>query len=598
VTSFGRIASLVLSCGILADALSIREALLAQQSGVVFESNWDTAVGTSTAAVTDGGRWPNYWEFNGGTYVQLLSVVSDGVNGHHALRVEQRGPRFAANLQIDDFLPPSSDYYVRYYMKNEDTSSSGDHIVTGDTWQYANLTFMRKYGSPTGWNFVISAYGCGYIYPIGHWGPAQKLANGQWYRFEYHVDFIDRTHMQVHPRVYDAAGTLILSDADFRQSDYGSTTWNGRSDWTLASYYGAGHSLCVDPKWVNDFALGNNGQYAALDTRRAWYFSAVEIRTDRWPGPVAGGGSTGTVPEATNLAARYPGDVNIESDPEVLFVERFEEPTLQDLFTRWTDVLHGSAMAFTADVPQGSPGGHSLDIRWIGGGVNDGGHLYKQIMPGIDDALYVRYYIQYPPNGRYDHAGVWMGGHNPPLMWPNPQAGMKPAGNDRFIAAAEQTTSTAGIDHYDYWTDMHASAGGQYWGNVLLNNPTVRVTPGQWACVEHMVKLNDPASSNGEHAIWLDGVKVSHLGPGFPVGYWSEGTFRRDPAGSPFEGFRWRTRPTLNLNWIWLLNYAPNNPEGSSGSVKFDHLVVAKSYIGCLATSGSAGSLSPIRSRQ
>ena len=34
-----------------------------------------------------------------------------------------------------------------------------------------------------------------------------------------------------------------------------------------------------------------------------------------------------------------------------------------------------------------------------------------------------------------------MGGNNPPLAWPNPQAGVKPAGNDRFIAAAEQNTA-------------------------------------------------------------------------------------------------------------------------------------------------------------
>ena len=43
-------------------------------------------------------------------------------------------------------------------------------------------------------------------------------------------------------------------------------------------------------------------------------------------------------------------------------------------------------------------------------------------------------------------------------------------------------------------------------------------------CVEHMVKLNNPVTaSNGEHAIWLDGVKVSHLGQGFPNGSWTGG---------------------------------------------------------------------------
>jgi hypothetical protein len=253
----------------------------------IFESNWDTATGTSSNAVTDGGRWPNYWEFNNGSSVQLMSVVSGGVNGHNALRVQQRGSSFAANVQIDNVVPQSSDYYLRYYMKNDDTSSAGDHVVTVDTYQYSNLTFMRKMGSSTGWNFVTSFYGCGYTYPIGHWGPSLKLSNGAWYRFEYHVDFIDATHVRVHPRVYNAAGTLILSDADFRQSDFGGASWNGRSDWTLASYYAAGHSFCVNPTWVNDFGLGNNGQQGAGDTGQYWYFSGVAIRNDTWPGPVA-----------------------------------------------------------------------------------------------------------------------------------------------------------------------------------------------------------------------------------------------------------------------------------------------------------------------
>src|SRR6476469_6312688 len=92
-------------------------------------------------------------------------------------------------------------------------------------------------------------------------GPRQQLSNGQWYRLEYFVHFVDATHVQVHPRVYNAAGTLIMSDAEFQQSDYkAGGTWNGRDDWTLASYYAGGFNFCVDPAWMNDFGLGNNGQ--------------------------------------------------------------------------------------------------------------------------------------------------------------------------------------------------------------------------------------------------------------------------------------------------------------------------------------------------
>jgi hypothetical protein len=651
--------------------------------GVVFESNWDTAVGLTANAVKDGSVWPNYWEFNGGSSVQLLSVVSGGVNGHNALRVQQRGSSYAANLQVDNFIAPSKDYYLRYYMKNDDTSSSGDHIVTVDTYQYPNLTFMRKYGGPSSFRAVMSLYGCGYTYPIGHWTAAQQLSNGQWYRLEYFVHFVDATHVQVHPRVYNSAGTLIMSDAEFQQSDYkAGGTWNGRDDWTLASYYAGGNSFCVDPNWMNDFGLGNNGQQGAADTGQYWYFSAVQLRTDTWPGPVAPASGGDTIPPVTSLtapaagatisgtvnltanatdnvgvagvqfkldgaalgaedtappysvswnttgaangihaltavardaagnqtattavsvtvsntapppppgglSASYPGDVGIENDANVVFVEKFEETALTSLFSRWSDILNGAVMLFSSDVPPGSPGTHSLNLPALGG-VNTGGHLYKLLSPGVNDTLYVRYYVKYPTTGAYVHDGIWMGGHNPPVSWPDPQAGIKPAGNDRFSAAAEQSDDRTHFDHYDYWMNMRIAGDGNYWGNTLLNNPGVKVTPGQWACVEQMVKLNNPVTAfNGEHAIWINGVQVSHLGQGFPNGTWSGGNFTQTTSGTPFEGFRWRSDANLNINWIWLQNYSPSDPLGLTSPMLFDHVVVAKSYIGCLATSGT-----------
>ena len=171
-------------------------------------------------------------------------------------------------------------------MRNDDTSPPGDHVVTVDTWQYPNLTFLRKSSGSSGWQFVSSFYGCGYTYPVGHWGPSVTLSHGAWYRFEYYVHFVDATHIQVHPRVYDASGTQILGEADFQQSDYGgSGLWNGSQTWTLASYYAAGYSFCVNPVPVTSFGLGNNGQQGAVDTGLAWYFAGIQIRTDRWPGP-------------------------------------------------------------------------------------------------------------------------------------------------------------------------------------------------------------------------------------------------------------------------------------------------------------------------
>ena len=293
---------------------------------------------------------------------------------------------------------------------------------------------------------------------------------------------------------------------------------------------------------------------------------------------------------STGIATLYPGDVGIEKDSRVVFVERFDESTLATLFGRWSDVLNGSVMSFSADTPAGSPLRTSLNISSSSSSV--GGHLYKQLSPGVIDTLYVRYYIKFPSTGSYSHNGIWMGGYNPALSWPNPQAGVKPTGSDRFSAASEQSSSTLRFDHYDYWMGMHQSQDGNYWGNVLLNSPTALGAAGQWMCVEHMVKLNNPVTaSNGEHAIWLNGVKISHLGQGFPNGTWSGGNFIQSSSGSPFPGFQWRNDPSLNLNYIWLQHYAPNG-SSSPQDMKFAHVVAATSYIGCLT--GSVFGSSPL----
>jgi hypothetical protein len=290
----------------------------------------------------------------------------------------------------------------------------------------------------------------------------------------------------------------------------------------------------------------------------------------------------------SGISAQYPGDAGIENHPSVVFVEQFEEGAISSVVPRWGDALNPAGMLLSTDVPPGTPAGHSLSIPWIGGGVSAGGALYKVISPGINDTLYVRYYIKFPTDGKTNHSGIWMGGYNPVSYWPDPQAGSKPNGDDRFIAAGEYQKLTSAFDHYNYWMGMHPDGLGSYWGNFLLNNPNVTLPRGQWACVEQMVKLNNPVTdSNGEHAFWINGVKVSHLGKGFPKGIWSGGRFTQDPNGTPFEGFRWRSTSALNINWIWLLNSSPDDPAGFTSTILYDHIVAATSYIGCLGTAAS-----------
>ncbi len=73
--------------------------------------------------------------------------------------------------------------------------------------------------------------------------------------------------------------------------------------------------------------------------------------------------------------------------------------------------------------------------------------------------------------------------------------------------------------------------------------------------------------------------RSAHLGQGFPSGSWYGGIFTQGPGASAFEGFRWRSSDSLNLDWIWLQNYSPDK----SLTLKFAHVVATKRHIGCLA---------------
>ena len=94
-------------------------------------------------------------------------------------------------------------------------------------------------------------------------------------------------------------------------------------------------------------------------------------------------------------------------------------------------------------------------------------------------------------------------------------------------------------------------------------------------------------SGNGEQALWIDGQlwrkdgqPVSYLGERFPRGAWVWDSFLPDSEGEPFEGFRWRRRDELNLNFLWLLLYITKAPPGHISKVWFDDIVVAQQYIG------------------
>jgi hypothetical protein len=281
---------------------------------------------------------------------------------------------------------------------------------------------------------------------------------------------------------------------------------------------------------------------------------------------------------------------------------------------RWDTVTHPEDFTFSTDIPADSTGHHSLLMTHTGG-KGTGGQLYRRLQSGAApkqnqkptaNRIFARFYVKFDPDcAPLHHFGASIGGNHPETPWPLGGAGERPAGDKRFIVDIEPFGSKWVWDYYTYWCEMRGSPPrGQTWGNSFINDPTLKVSRGEWTCLEVMLKLNDVDKANGELALWINGHQVSHLGHGFPKGKWiydkfipgGDGDairwsdtlsgpehFQVPKGGSPFDGFRWRTIDDLSVNFLWVYVYITDAPAGHVSRVWFDDIVVATQYIGPIA---------------
>lgn len=302
------------------------------------------------------------------------------------------------------------------------------------------------------------------------------------------------------------------------------------------------------------------------------------------------------------IANSYPFDSLIHNDPDVILAEMFEGPpsSLTTSGNYWNTVSpNPSNITSDPSVPNGSHGTQSLRLITIQDGTNPNQNtlVYKKISPDITDSIFVRYYIKYDTNTIYHHSGLWLGGKNPSSSIPGNIGGTLPQGNQEFHVGTEikgvangKTTTNSLFGLYTYWMGMHQSSSGLYYGNEFYNSTNNDIINlASWNCIEVMVKLNNPVSAiNGEIKLWINGNLISNLGYQFPTGTWSFNHFT-EGSGIPFEGFQFRNDNALNLNYIWLRNFNDMNPSNHAGNIYFDHLVVAKKYIGPISTNITTG---------
>lgn len=279
---------------------------------ILFESNWDTALGSSGNAINDGGKWDT-----GYCSGDLLTVVANDATlnvpgGYNALRTENDTP-YCRLLGKLDFQAEGEDFYLRVYFRNDDENDSGvyDHSLEHNSTANGQLMYKGHAGHPDGTFSMRSTLGI-YGYPLygwtlgnPDWMPGDPVAdkytdldNETWYRLEYYVQFQSPgaqtpARFRFYPRVYSHPdGVLLFDYSTFLQHDYRSTgvTYQGRNDWTLKKLYEEEDDYWfthdLGSNMMNDLSLGTNGQAGQQTTNMYWYFAAVKIRGDNWVGPI------------------------------------------------------------------------------------------------------------------------------------------------------------------------------------------------------------------------------------------------------------------------------------------------------------------------
>ncbi|MBX7113616.1 MAG: hypothetical protein K1X64_04715 [Myxococcaceae bacterium] len=302
------------------------------------------------------------------------------------------------------------------------------------------------------------------------------------------------------------------------------------------------------------------------------------------------------------IASKYVRDQGLDQDPSVIFSERFEAGTTNDVRQRW-GFGRLPNVTFSSDVPTASAGTRSMRAA----GDND---LFTQFAPAGKpgyNRVYVRWYTKLD-SATCDsiHHWPWLGGYDPPQSSPWPRAGEDPAIEDRngLNTAGRFSTGFEAYrrpewepgwfwDWYTYWPEMRAHDDGRWWGNGFTTTgwhlPSTQKWNNfdRWYSTEIMVKLNDFVDGhgveNGEQAVWLDGELISSVGsePSTQLrGNWELASFIQRRDGGVLPGIRWRTtRPDLMINYFWLEHYV-NTDTGQDCVGWYDDVVIATEYIG------------------
>ncbi len=291
------------------------------------------------------------------------------------------------------------------------------------------------------------------------------------------------------------------------------------------------------------------------------------------------------LPEGEGIAAKYPGDQDIQRDPAVVFADDFETTETGPLpgglrkgdEKKWDG--SGGLCSVTEQAENVHSGSKALEMTIVrpGTGKPGGAGVQKHFEEGFD-TLFFRYYAQFDKDGDIYHGGAHNGADIAARAPGVPQAnpGMRADGSNKFTVVLdtwrtrEEIPSPGYLVTYVYHMDQGGRWGDQFFpsgrvvppdrelfGEQFVPRPDFIPEQGRWYCYELMVHANTPGERDGR------------------IAYWVDGELRAD-----FPNLRLRNVESLKSNRIGLGIYTHNPRTKTNITMRYDDVVAATSYIG------------------
>ena len=292
----------------------------------------------------------------------------------------------------------------------------------------------------------------------------------------------------------------------------------------------------------------------------------------RFLAPVSG--APVPLPEGhTGIASKYPGDMNIQNHPAVIFTDNFESyTTASQLTTRWDRGGKRAYTRITMEAGKVYSGTKALEFMLPQSNTEIANAVAKDITP-TRDVLFTRVYTKF--DSTYNVPGSNHNGIRISANYPGP--GSAPNGRNFFLFMLQNdmrlNAPAPGYSQLYVYHPEQRSNWGDIWfpdGKVLpspsipsnfgpyfVPRPNFVPLRNRWYCYELMVKANTPGRRDGRAAFWIDGKLMAD-----------------------FQNLRMRDINTLKIDTVHLALHAKTCPRLTRKW--YDNLVVAKSYIGPL----------------